>query len=142
MEGALEEAVSRLKGVLSARVVAGEGGRWSVRLFVRPDRPVDAVVRDVQTLALTCFGTRIEPRDVRVTSVADPDDLPRGRRLRLRELSIRVDTGAAEVCVALEGRGEVRQGRAVAGYPDQRLQAAATAALAAAASWEPRLAEY
>jgi hypothetical protein len=85
-----EDALERIGGVTSARVVRAAGGRIAeVHIVATPERSPKQIVRDVQSVGLAKFGVDVDYRTVSVVQLAQE----RAPRL------VRPQAAAAEVAV-------------------------------------------
>lgn len=106
----VEELVNELQGVASARVVLDDKSNI-VELHVLSDetRNPRQIVRDIETVLLVKMGLNIDHKKISVVQFADRQEV-HAKRISLRGIGYRLNSGMAEVSVALslgEAQAEV-----------------------------------
>lgn len=97
----VEELVNELQGVASARVVLDDKNNI-VELHVLSDetRNPRQIVRDIETVLLVKMGLNIDHKKISVVQFADRQEV-QAKRISLRGIGYRLNSGMAEVSVAL-----------------------------------------
>lgn len=109
----LEDALGRIQGVMTARVVVDQGDRVSeVHILASRARSPKQIVRDVQSVAIARFGFDLDYRTVSIVQLEEdgtPERSVRSERIALER--VRLDTkgtsSTAEVVLRLQGQERV-----------------------------------
>ena len=98
----VEELVNELQGVASARVVLDDKSNI-VELHVLSDetRNPRQIVRDIETVLLVKMGLNIDHKKISVVQFADRHQEVQSKRISLRGIGYRLNSGMTEVSVAL-----------------------------------------
>ena len=127
----LEEELTRIQGVRTARVVGGDSPT-EIHVVTEGDRPPKQVVRDVQSLATAGFGMKIDHRIVSVVQLDSAEAATRGEEANrpiLERVVFATKGSSGWVKVALKWPdGEITEGTlTVGGTRDTRARAAVRA---------------
>lgn len=107
----LEQAISSIRGVRTARVDGSPSRITAVRILVLPEKPSDETIAEVVSLASSRFGITIEPSVVDVLRSSDASDATaQPRRRKLSSLSTERVAGHFTTRVMLELGGDVLVG--------------------------------
>lgn len=87
-EGAIEQLVSQVRGVLAARVVRdGNGQIAEIHVVGSPDRSPKAMVRDIESILFVRGGLRISYRKISLVQVEETSIKPERVRVQLLGLT-------------------------------------------------------
>lgn len=116
----LEEFITRLPSVLSARVIVNEwGGIEEVHVLATSERGPKQLVRDVESLMAARWGLQVDHKKISIAQVA-AETADSSFRLVLNNVEIKSDTvhGILEITVTLIGKdgSETFEGKAIGPY--------------------------
>jgi hypothetical protein len=103
----LEGTLSRLRGVLSARVVRDERGDiLEVHVLAEPTRHAKQISRDIESALFSEFGIRIDHRKISIAQTRDSEALlPADMRVRFLHIDYTIDRTSARARVSI-GKGD------------------------------------
>jgi hypothetical protein len=102
----LEGTLARLRGVVSARVVADERGEVvEIHVFADQSRHPKQISRDIESALFSEFGIRIDHRKISIAQVRQREEPAAEVRLKFLSIDYSLDRSTARVRVSV-GRGE------------------------------------
>jgi len=131
--GEVEATIARLRGVVSARVVADDAGEISeLHVVADQSRHPKQLSRDIESVMLSEFGVRVDHRKISIAQIRTPAEPAPEVRLKFLGIDYSLDRGGVRVRVSL-GRGEdsytgVVSASSGAGMDQEQLIARATLA--------------
>jgi len=130
---AYEALISRLRGVLSARVVLDREGNFEeIHILGDTDRNPKVMVRDIETALLVNFGVTVDHKIISIVQMAEDSICltPEAKRPQMVGISTKISRANVEVGISLSLQDRVVEGRASAiNSPFNRLRVVAMATL-------------
>lgn len=106
----VESAISQLRDVISARVIANDGGVIDeIHVLTESTRPPKQIVRDIESALMARLGIQIDHKKVSVAQVQGNHKFERGR-LKFSDVAISVNGSKAEAAVHLSNNGTMFTG--------------------------------
>ena len=66
----LEEVISKISGVISAKVIEEDGQPREIHVIADPSRNPKQIVRDIETVALASLGMKIDRRIISIAQLS------------------------------------------------------------------------
>jgi len=102
----VEAAISRLRGVISARVVPDEnGGILEIHVTADQSRHPKQLSRDIESVLISELGVRVDHRKISIAQVRDANESFADLRLKFLSIEYSLDRTRARARVSV-GRGE------------------------------------
>lgn len=109
----LESLISRMSGVIAAKVVTDSSGRpVEVHVLTNLERSPKQVARDVQSCAASACGLQLDYRIISVAQVSDDTLVSSAIRLKIKGFGVEMEENSVVVRVSLANKAGVYEGTA------------------------------
>lgn len=122
----IEQAITRLRGIISCRVIGNDGDLAEIHILAGTGRPAKLVVRDVETALKVQFDLTVDHRMISIAQLDDAEEnVPPPVRPRFASLRVETFEGKVTVEVVLDVAGHYIEGKTQGVGNRTRLAAAA-----------------
>lgn len=109
----IEQAITRLRGIISCRVIANGNALAEIHILAGTGRPAKQLARDVETALKVQFELVVDHRIISIVQLDDAEDyVPPPVRPRFSSLRVETVEGKVTVEVALDVAGHRIEGKA------------------------------